>query len=462
MAFSPPSLPGGRAEPIPVSAQVDTAGLRAVGAQRADGGRSSNDRCENHQHQFGFLASHGRHCALCWLFDTSGGEGKKVEKDRKEIKKAFVGVIINSAFWGLDTYVINKLLEARRGDGGWVGGSGTCRGGFLGSGGAGTTAFQLRSITPSGSVPLRNIEVRVLFSRDVDGTTAAANVQVLQGSAPVDGRIIVDGGLVTFIPSAACPSPYGDRRCFAADTDFTVRVSLGLRSITGQGIVCGGFAPMCTGTFRTGNLVDVTGPGAAITSPFDGQSVSVEDLVPIRTRATDDTGVSVIETLEGTRRIGRDAPASTSTVTTYDGLVYWDTHGVATGTRHTLLSRVFDIDSNVSTSTPVTVMARAVHCFDGRRSADETGLDCGGSDCGACSGGACAVDLDCAGGVCRTGICIEQPIITAFSPADGRVGTFVSIVGVNFGLSPGRVLVQCPRSSPARQLERHGPNAGCC
>ncbi|RVU40708.1 DUF4215 domain-containing protein [Lujinxingia sediminis] len=54
------------------------------------------------------------------------------------------------------------------------------------------------------------------------------------------------------------------------------------------------------------------------------------------------------------------------------------------------------------------VWSRETNCFDGRRSGDEVGIDCGGS-CGLCQTGAsCNVNEDCASALCDEGLCISS------------------------------------------------------
>jgi hypothetical protein len=335
-------------------------------------------------------------------------------------------------------FVIERIFEATTDGGGAVSGSGPGGGGGFGGGGGGL-AFQVRSISPIGSVPIRNIEVRFLFTRDIDAARAQTAISILKASdnSPVAGTLTVTGDLATFVPAADCPKD-PTRKCFDADTEYIARVSNTLRSSTGQALACGGSARPCEARFTTGNIVDTTGPSVSITSPFNGQSVPQDDAIPVNTRVTDDSGIGSVETLVNASVIGRDAP-SASTTLSFDASVLWNTSGLATGT-YNITSRGFDIDSNSTVSPAVSVVIRPRHCFNGRQDVDETGVDCGGS-CGACSGSSCTSGSSCASGVCTAGVCVEQPIIGGFNPNNGRPGTFVTINGINFGATPGRVTI---------------------
>ncbi|MCR4256677.1 MAG: hypothetical protein NUW08_03155, partial [Candidatus Uhrbacteria bacterium] len=173
-----------------------------------------------------------------WM--TSGGDAAKVDEAKTRLRNAVIGLIIILSAYALTSFVINALTEAT----GFGEGTGT---GALGGpggplpGGGGATAFQLRSITPSGSIPLRNVEVRFIFSRDIDPATAPSAIQVLlaSDSTAVAGTVSVDGSIATFVPAAPCPAPNEDRRCFDADTELIARVATSLRSSAGTALVCG-------------------------------------------------------------------------------------------------------------------------------------------------------------------------------------------------------------------------------
>lgn len=376
-----------------------------------------------------------------FLWMTAGGNQEQVERAQKYIRNAIIGVIIIVSSWAITTFVINKLLGAVGGGGGGVSSGSSSGGGDFGTSG-GAVGFQVRSITPNGSVPLRNVEVRFLFTRDVQTSSVTSSIKILRArdNQPVDGSLTIEGGLVTFMPRATCPAPAGDRHCFEGDTDFIARVERSLRSNLGQSLACGTFAPACEVRFHTGDRIDTSGPRVFLMSPVDGQSLPQNDSIRVRSRADDDSGVSYVESFVNGRSIGRDGPSPSSTLFGFDANILWDTRGLATGT-YRLESRAFDIDSNSASSSAISIALRPRHCFNNVRDDDETGLDCGGSSCGACSGSTCARGIECAGAVCDAGgRCVDQPIITGVSPGDGRPGTFVTISGLNFGTSTGQVM----------------------
>lgn len=366
-----------------------------------------------------------------WM--TAGGDNEKVKKAQTTIRNAIIGVAIILSSWAITKFVLQSLTDATRtGGGNSSSSSGPGAGGSFGSVGI-SGGFYIQGIEPVGSVPLRNVEVRVLFSDTINTADAQAHVHVVKASGEaVAGNVVVSGELATFTPTQACPSPDADRFCFDGDTDFVVRIDSSMKSSTGQGIACGGLGAVCEGRFHTGNRIDTVAPTVFVSQPFDGQSVPQNESFELIGSASDDSGISLLRFFADDRLVGSVTPDASSTPLSFEGRATWSTTGVALGT-HRISAEAFDIDSNTVSSSPVTVVVRSNTCFNERQDGDETAIDCGGS-CGACTGGACRVATDCADGVCSAaGTCVERPIITSISPNNGKVGTIVTISGSNFG-----------------------------
>ena len=368
-----------------------------------------------------------------WM--TAGGDVDRVESAKKIITNGIIGLIIIILSFAFSSFILRRLQEAAGlpGPGGGPGGRGGVGGG-LPSG-----AFFVRGITPSGVLQIRNVTVRIVFSQTVDASSLDSNITVARSAdgVLVPGRLTSSLNVVEFFPDAPCPDGNGDGvpdapSCFDADTDYRVSVSTGVRDSRGRNLQCGGLAPSCVGTFRTGNLVDAAPPTVEITAPDDGASVPVDSIVPLQAFGRDDSGISYIEfTVDGST-IDSQVPVGGYADSE------WNTGGATIG-RHTISARAYDFDTNSALAAPVSVAVRPAHCFNGLLDGDEDGIDCGGS-CGACAAGACAENADCASGDCRGGICIETPRIDDVLPGDGRSGTFVTISGAYFGAVPGRVL----------------------
>ena len=110
-----------------------------------------------------------------WM--TSGGNIDTVKKAQAIMVNAAVGIIIILSSYAITTFIINQLLEATGiGPGGSltssVGGPGDCFGPHCASGGSG---FDLRSVTPTGFVPIRNVVVQIAMSSNVDARSEEHN-----------------------------------------------------------------------------------------------------------------------------------------------------------------------------------------------------------------------------------------------------------------------------------------------
>ena len=163
-----------------------------------------------------------------FLWMTAVGEPERVEKAKKVLINAAIGLAIILTSFAISQFVLNALVDATT-----EGGAGAPGGGSGGGiPGGGSRVFQVRSITPQGSIPIRNTTVRTLFNADVDDTTAENNITITRVSdgTRVTGTYSTFGGRVSFVPDAACPAPNTDRKCFDADTEYRVEVAEGLRS----------------------------------------------------------------------------------------------------------------------------------------------------------------------------------------------------------------------------------------
>ncbi|TAK04948.1 DUF4215 domain-containing protein [Patescibacteria group bacterium] len=366
-----------------------------------------------------------------FLWMTAAGNEEQVDKARKVIISAVIGLAIVLSSYAIAQFVMNSLLDATGATPGAGGGGGGGGGGF-GGGGASSDSFVVRGFSPTGSVPIRNVTARAIFNQNVDAGSVAGNVRVTTAAgAPVDGTYAANGSAVEFVPAAACPPPNESRRCFDADADYHIEVTTGLRSSSGRNLTCAGLSSSgCSADFRTGSIVDVAAPSLAeVVFPDDGQSVIEGDLIPVQVHAVDDAGISSIDVTIDGGSIGRTVPAALSP--DFTGTVDWDTTGVTVGT-HSIGGTAFDLDDNSVSVSGVSVAVRPRHCGSGVQDGDETGVDCGGS-CGACGGGSCGGPADCAGGVCRSGTCVDVPMIESVSPTDGGPGTLVSVAGRAFG-----------------------------
>lgn len=372
-----------------------------------------------------------------FLYMTAGGDVEKVTRAKKLIAQAVIGLIIILSAYGITSFVLRQL-EVATGIG-TTGGGGPGGGG--GAGGLPPDAFVVKGIAPQGKINIRNVVVRITFSRNVDQASVQQNVTIKKQAdlSDVAGKFTVVDRSVEFVPDADCPAPNNDRKCFDSDTQFVVDISTSLTSLDGKSLICGLGGSSCRAVFITGNLIDVEPPKVNITNPIDGQSVSADAQVLLESTSTDDGGISQIKYKVDDQTVDVDTPTSDVSPLSYKSTGNWDTTGVTPGTTHTLTAVVSDIDSNETTSAAVGVVVRAAHCFNAVQDADESAIDCGGKECGACTGGACSKNSDCADGVCIGGKCLELPQITDLNPADGAPGNLITLKGINFGTSEGKV-----------------------
>lgn len=377
-----------------------------------------------------------------WM--TAAGNPERVDKAKQILINATIGLIIVLMSWAIASFVINALLGAT---GGRSGGSGSSGGGSSSGGGLGGgsgSVFEVTGLSPEGEVSIRNVVVRVTFSKTVDEESVEGNLRITDASGtPVEGTFAISGNSVRFTPSAACPAPNTDRFCFDENADFTIAATNTILSSNGTSLTCSTGSP-CTATFRSGTLVDTEDPTASIVIPESGDGVPTLATMDVQVSATDDAGVSVADFLIEDEWQDSVSSDGTLTETLIDSVL--STNSFTNGERYQVSVTVFDIAGNEDADS-VTVRARPEWCFNGVQDADlgEEGIDCGGSSsgatyCGTCDGGSCVEDGDCSSGSCVDGFCAATPTISMVTPISGAVGTYVTISGSDFGTRTGSVL----------------------
>ncbi|MBI2476955.1 IPT/TIG domain-containing protein, partial [Candidatus Uhrbacteria bacterium] len=386
---------------------------------------------------------------VIWM--TAGGRNEAVEKAQSVIVNAVIGLVIILSALAITQFVISRLAQA----------TGLTSGDFTtdtGGGGPpptfGGPGFRLNSVTPSGSVPIRNVTVQLAFSSSVDASTVANNILVRPVGSPAGlaGDFTTTGSTVRYVPVSPCPTPHESLRCFASDTQYEVIIGGGLRGTNGAFVDCA--FTSCRGLFTTGSLVDTTPPSVVITYPDDLDFVSADIEVPVSVYVTDDAGVGLVEGLADDESFGTDAPTSNETI--FYGSLPWDTTIYPLNSLHNVDVTATDIAGNSTEADRVRVTVLPAHCFNGETDTDvgETGPDCGGDAtsedyCGACIGDACSADADCASGFCVDGICVERPEILSMEPDNGAPGTYVTLSGNMFGGPAGTVTFLGDTENPA-------------
>lgn len=379
-----------------------------------------------------------------YVWMTAGGDAEKVERAKKILINAAVGLVIILMSWAITTFIITSILTATGGGTGGTGGGGGGGPGGMG-GGTSPSLFEVRGISPEGVQTIRNIQVQATFTHPILESSAAQALSLVNattGSA-VSGTVSVSGRRVTFVPSTTCPSPNEDRFCFDENTSYTVTVDPDIESTSGLSLTC--TSESCSGSFTSGTLIDTEDPRALMTAPDDHDAIAADSSERAEVQATDDAGVAVADfSVDG--EIFESVPASGDDFTDVVIESIWDTTGLTVGQKYEVAVVVTDVAGNTDNDA-VTVTARPATCFNGTQDSDkgETGIDCGGdtssaSYCGACDGSSCTDSSFCGGSSsCEDGVCSDLPIISGISPDNGAVGTFVTVSGTGFGNSEGTV-----------------------
>ncbi|RMD51147.1 DUF4215 domain-containing protein [Candidatus Parcubacteria bacterium] len=210
-----------------------------------------------------------------------------------------------------------------------------------------------------------------------------------------------------------------------------MKVDNDIESTSGRSLDCS--SSSCESSFTSGDVVDVEDPSVEITYPDNGDNISVDSSILVQVSATDDSEVSTAD-FYGADELFDSVAASGDDLSDVVIETTWYTDGLDEDTKYNIQVIVEDIAGNSDTDS-IKIKTEAAHCSNGEQDEDEEGEDCGGDDCGACSGAACEEDSDCASGICEDNVCVAYPEITNISPADGAVGTYVTISGESFGSS---------------------------
>ncbi len=414
-----------------------------------------------------------------YLWMTAGGNEEKITEAKKILRNAVVGLVIIMSAYAIVSFVMRRFVEATTGlpahctDGVMNKGEGPqadC-GGECGAcplppcqGPSCYNALFIESLPPSGDVCIRNVHPVIVFNRAVDIATIPGNIIINKKS---DGSVaggswsyLQTGGTVhqdtiVFTPNGACPDD-GTSDCFDASTEYRLTIPATTRrnivSLTGGlSLSCGIRAGCNDVPFKTGEGVDRSAPTVEITA-IDPNEAGKN--IWVNVHFTDDNGVqTLLLDADGNRITSR---VLTGCQKSGDVPMLWPTQGLAPGI-HPLVATALDYAAWSDTDNYDAVL-RAAHCFNGildrpleNRNpllpTDELGVgvppapDCGGTECGACAGAACDVDADCASGYCdpATKTCVDRMRITRVSPISGAPDTFVSIAGLYFGTTTGRV-----------------------
>ncbi|MFH1225888.1 MAG: hypothetical protein V1684_01205 [bacterium] len=392
------------------------------------------------------------YAGFLWL--TSAGDEEKINKAKKILISAVVGLAIILSAWGITLFVLQKL--------GAVTGVNINGGGDDNGDGNGppASALLVKSITPQGEVQICNPVARIKFNKSIDPNTVEGNIIISANSSAgwrtIAGTLKIDGAWVEFRPNSDCPAPYGDKKCWQFNddptTEYSINVSNGVKAADGSSLWCG-IGYECNGSFTIlqGCFVDASSPIVRMTYPFNGQPIC-SDGTAVKALAKDDTGIGRVDFYVDNNYLDGDAPSEANSES-FEAEVWWETGGLAIGSSHKLKAQAFDLDDNNAWSKETSVKIFPAHCCNGVQDSGETGIDCGG-ECLACTGDDCDSGDDnldtcvqpdhqqCISQYCRADncSCLALPLITDVNPMDGAFGNLITIWGQDFGQEAGKVI----------------------
>ncbi len=377
------------------------------------------------------------YAGFIWM--TAGGNEEKIGEAKKILINASIGLAIVLSSYAIVSFVINKLVEATtQGDNGSNGG-----GGGGGNPYFPRDAFYVDQLPSGGDVCVRNVHPVVVFNRGVIIDAALqSNIVIEKESDPgaavsgtwnygAQSNIIIfsaagdcgSGPADCFDPSTKYKLIFKDTSQIKAENDSTLVLNCSIKANCKNSVL-----------FTTGEGVDRLPPTVTIDYPDVNTPLQIGQPVNVKLIYNDDNGVQNL-TLRangyfvGSQTLSGCKKSDTVTVT-------WPTAFLDPGT-YTLESTAYDWAGLTGIATSKAVL-RPQHCFNGIMDEDETGIDQGGS-CGSGTGQKCTQDVDCSSGYCENGLCIDRTRITNVSPISSAPGDFVTITGLFFGNTPGKV-----------------------
>ena len=389
-----------------------------------------------------------------FIWMTSNGQPDRIQKAKKTLIAAAIGLIIVISAFAIVTFIANitgDILEGSctvgdppktcgcqdmgvktcQADGTWGDCSADCN--YAGgekccAWGCDTSCLVPPEFRVDSTVPvdgegnaIRNIKVIFNFNRTVDEagfTDDKFLVEDIDSGLPIVGGRVVDGRRIIFTPEAGCGvNDCGATNCFASGQKVRVTAENGAGGILSVGaieLIC----PFtgCIIEFTVGDIIDCEDPEVSL----DFNQICAINNNELYAIASDDSGLSVLEFFADDSSVldisnpilfGGDLSVSTRP----DNPVWWDASGIEVSTPVTIRVDAHDIDNHFGNDSE-TFKLRPAHCCNGVLDIDEgeEGVDCGGS-CAGCEGAACGISLfescgvadttNCDNSLCASGLC---------------------------------------------------------
>ncbi|MBL7021879.1 IPT/TIG domain-containing protein [Patescibacteria group bacterium] len=381
------------------------------------------------------------YAGFMWM--TAGGNADRVDRAKKILIRAIIGLIIILSAFAIATFVINSITDAT----GFT--DGNSPGGGPGGTVGGTEAnLIVRNWQPydGATDTARNILVRVYFNKIIDESTVTSSDFTFTSSADnsaVNFQLSVVGSRIDIEPLIACDEEGADY-CLGNTVNYSVSIAnASIKSLDDKTLVC---TTGCSTSFTTGANIDLTPPEVSLFTPQDNDTFSVAADVSLEAQATDDSGVVAGMTFLADNE--EVLPTGTDGAEPWIGL--FSTAAYDEGDSIDVSATAEDLSGNIGYSREVDIRILPAHCFNQVRDEDETGVDCGGS-CGGCLGDSCdnnpaanicePNDSLCGQGICNLDcICALAPVISNISPDNGAEGNYITITGDGFGSSEGSVV----------------------
>ncbi len=400
----------------------------------------------------------------------SGGEEERIKRAKSILVNAVIGLVIILSSYAITSFIIKSLLAATKTaviplhcsngvldndetniDCG--GECGVCGGGSFADTGADAytqNVFTVKSVPATGDMCVRNVQVAVSFSKNVDLKTLNANLLVVRKT---DGGTVLgvwqyNGKNTTavFVPQGSC-APEAGNDCLAPKTNYTLlfKNPTQIKSQDGLTLQCSGKPGCAAVDFVSGESVNRTAPVISLVSPSNGASIIPSPFTPVQIAFQDTSGIQNISLFEGDTIIGsQNFPGCQKTGSLN---LNWPTLNIKPGTY--VLDAIGINAAGQKGESTVQVKVRPGHCFNNALEADlgevEKGPVACGGECGSCASAVCKDNSECSSGFCEgvangvPGKCQSKLVIQSLTPKSGAPGSYVTVNGFYFGQGKGKV-----------------------
>lgn len=220
------------------------------------------------------------YAGFVWM--TAGGDDKKVEKAKRILINATIGIVIVMMAYAITAFVVNYLTDA----------TGTRGRGGSGSGGS-VSIERLSGSLGSGALSdhypgrndrdvARNTRIMVTFREEIDVSTVSLENVLIYPSAEGKSGALTDASIsysddkktFVFDPAEYLGSP-------TEDVEYTVFLSPKILDAGGEEVFTGANNDGYEWSFATGTSVDVTAPTIETVTPSSGGSYDQNIVVQI-------------------------------------------------------------------------------------------------------------------------------------------------------------------------------------